>query len=57
MDSDILMKMKALQSKLDELWDEKGKTDQEMLDLSVELDRLLNQYYRINHYIWGKFKK
>ena len=46
MNTDILVQMKALQSKLGKLWDEKGKTDQEMLDLSVELDQLLNQYYQ-----------
>ena len=48
MNSDIIAQMKALRIKLGELWDERGKTDQEILDLSVEYDRLLNQYYRIN---------
>lgn len=48
MNCEILSQMKTLRIKLGELWDERGRTDQEVLDLSMEYDQLLNQYYRIN---------
>ena len=55
MNSDIVTQIKTLKIKLGELWDERGKTDQEILNLSVEIDRLINQYYRIEYNIRGKF--
>jgi hypothetical protein len=42
--TEIIVKINQLKVKLGELWDEKGKTDQEILGLSIEIDHLLNQY-------------
>jgi hypothetical protein len=55
MDSDIFAQIKTLRIKLGELWDKKGKTDQEILGLSVEIDQLINQYYRIKKQPMGEF--
>lgn len=47
MNRNLKTQMQKLRGKLGELWDAKGRTDQEILELSVEYDKLLNQYYRI----------
>lgn len=38
------------------LWQLKGKTDQEVLDMAEKLDKLMNEYdylqkYSVNHYL------
>ena len=45
--TEIVAQINKLKIKLGELWDEKGMTDPEILGVSLEIDRLLNQYYRI----------
>lgn len=47
MNRNLKTKMQKLRVKLGELWDAKGRTDQEILELSVEYDKLLNKYYRL----------
>ncbi|HEX3048679.1 MAG TPA: Spo0E family sporulation regulatory protein-aspartic acid phosphatase [Bacillota bacterium] len=42
----ILLQIRELKFKMGVLWDERQQTDKEILDLSVEIDVLLNLYYR-----------
>jgi hypothetical protein len=42
----ILLKIGDLKLKMGALWEERGKTDSEILEISVEIDGLLNEYYR-----------
>jgi hypothetical protein len=42
----ILLQINELKAKMGTLWDERGRTDKEILDLSVEIDDLINMYYR-----------
>ena len=44
---EIFTEIKKLRVKMGELWEAKGKTDPEIIGLSVEIDRLINQYYRL----------
>ncbi|HEX3045420.1 MAG TPA: aspartyl-phosphate phosphatase Spo0E family protein [Bacillota bacterium] len=46
--SNILLQINELKVKLGALWEERGKTDKEVLDLSVEIDDLINRYYRLS---------
>ncbi|HEX3046660.1 MAG TPA: aspartyl-phosphate phosphatase Spo0E family protein [Bacillota bacterium] len=38
--------MNKKKRKMAELWDERGKTDSEILRVSVEIDELMNEYYK-----------
>jgi hypothetical protein len=38
----ILLQIKELKTKMEALWEERGITDKEILELSVEIDDLLN---------------
>lgn len=42
----ILLQIGELKLKMGRLWDERGKTDDEILEISVEIDGLINEYYR-----------
>lgn len=42
----IMLKIKYLKKRLGELWELKGKTDEEILDLADKIDLLLNEYDR-----------
>jgi hypothetical protein len=42
----ILYQINALKIKMGALWDERGKTDPEILEISIEIDVLLNEYSR-----------
>ena len=42
----LLLHIKELKIKMAALWDERGTTDQEILEISVEIDGLINEYYR-----------
>ena len=42
-DLEIINKIKTLKVKMGELYEERGTTDKEILDLSIEIDRLINQ--------------
>lgn len=44
---EIIFQINELKIKMTELWDEKGETDQEILGISIEIDTLLNKYYRL----------
>ncbi len=39
--------IEAVRIKMQELWDERGYTDEAVLLTSIELDNLLNQYQRL----------
>jgi hypothetical protein len=53
--SEILTQISQLKIRLGELWDERGTMDQEILGLSMELDQLINQYYRMKKQQMGEF--
>jgi len=42
-----ITQINKLKIKMGELWDERGRTDPEILGLSIKIDQLLNQYYPI----------
>ena len=42
----IRLQIGILKRRLGDLWESKGKTDQEVLDLAVKIDELLNEYNR-----------
>jgi len=46
-DMEIITQINELKVKLGALWDERGKTDPEILGLSIKIDQLLNQYYQL----------
>jgi hypothetical protein len=39
--------IKIARNRMQQLWDEKGYTDDEVLAASIEVDRLLNEYDRM----------
>jgi hypothetical protein len=43
----ILSQINEKRLRMAELWDKTGKTDQEILGVSIEIDKLLNEYYRL----------
>lgn len=43
---EIILEISYLKRKLAYLWESKGKTDQEVLDLAEKIDDLLNEYDR-----------
>ena len=43
----IILEIGCLKRRLGDLWESKGKTDQEVLDLAEKIDELLNKYERI----------
>ena len=53
---EILLEIGCLKRRLGDLWDSKGKTDQEVLDLALKIDELLNEYERRLHERWWKEK-
>lgn len=48
---EITVEIIILKKQLAELWETKGKTDQEVLDLAEKIDKLLNEY---DHQLQGK---
>lgn len=44
--TEILLLMNTKKRKMADLWDERGKTDSEILRVSIEIDDLINEYYR-----------
>lgn len=36
-----------LKFKMEEAWDAKGETDEKVLRISIEIDELMNKYYRL----------
>jgi hypothetical protein len=42
----LLLQIKELKIKMAALWDERGTTDDEILEISVVIDGLLNEYNR-----------
>jgi hypothetical protein len=47
----LLEKITAKRAIMNALWNERGYTDAEILEISIQLDHLLNQYQRL---IMGK---
>ncbi len=43
----LLEQINIARNRMQQLWDEKGYTDEDVLAASVEVDRLLNAYNRI----------
>jgi hypothetical protein len=43
----LLEQINFARNRMQQLWDEKGYTDEEVLAASIEVDRLLNAYDRI----------
>ena len=44
---EVIHQIKKMKAYMSELWEEKGRTDQEILDVSVKIDELLVKYYRL----------
>ncbi len=42
----LLEQIKIARNRMQQLWEEKGYTDDEVLAASIEVDRLLNEYDR-----------
>jgi hypothetical protein len=42
----LLEQIKIARNRMQQLWNEKGYTDTEVLNASIEVDRLLNEYQR-----------
>jgi hypothetical protein len=45
--NEILSQINEKKLKMSALWETRGKTDPEILGISVEIDDLLNKYYRL----------
>ncbi|MCL6592184.1 MAG: aspartyl-phosphate phosphatase Spo0E family protein [Firmicutes bacterium] len=43
----LLLQINELKRKMGALWDERGETDPEILEISIEIDVLLNEYSRM----------
>lgn len=41
---EVSLQIDLLKAKLNKLWDEKGRTNEEILRISEEIDRLLNEH-------------
>jgi hypothetical protein len=46
-DKELITRINSLKIKMETAWAERGETDHEVLGLSIEIDKLLNQYYRV----------
>jgi hypothetical protein len=44
----LLEQIRLARARMQELWDKRGYTDDEILAASIEVDRLLNEYDRLN---------
>lgn len=47
--SHLEKRIKAVRIKMQNLWDERGFTDEAVLITSIELDELLNEYQRLRN--------
>ena len=45
--AEVSFQITTLKRKLGDLWESKGKTDEEILDLATKIDQLLNEYDRL----------
>jgi hypothetical protein len=43
--------IKIARNRMQQLWDERGYTDTEVLAASIEVDRLLNEYDRVTGFL------
>jgi hypothetical protein len=43
----LKLQITELKFKMAKAFDEKGETDQKVLGISIEIDELMNQYYRL----------
>jgi hypothetical protein len=42
-----ILEINLWKRKLMDLWDSKGETDQEVIEMAEKVDHLLNEYYRL----------
>lgn len=47
-------KIVATRARMNELWNQRGYTDEEILAVSIELDQLINQYQRLQYKSWNQ---
>ena len=48
--AEVSLQITTLKRILGDLWESKGKTDEEILDLAAKIDQLLNEYDRLLKY-------
>jgi Spo0E like sporulation regulatory protein len=49
--------IKIARNRMQQLWDEKGHTDDEVLAASIEVDRLMNECDRVNGFLMQEWKE
>lgn len=47
----LLEQIKIARNRMQQLWNEKGYTDAEVLIASIEVDRLINEYQRVTGFL------
>jgi hypothetical protein len=52
----LLEQIKIARDRMQQLWDEKGYTDDEVLAASIDVDRLLNEYDRVTGFLMQERK-
>ncbi|HBF39128.1 MAG TPA: aspartyl-phosphate phosphatase Spo0E family protein [Firmicutes bacterium] len=50
----LIEQIRISRNQMQQLWDEKGYTDEEVLAASIELDHLLNEYYNVTGFLKAK---
>lgn len=53
----LLAQINIARNRMQQLWDERGYTDDEVLAASIEVDRLLNEYQRVIDFLIQERKK
>jgi Spo0E like sporulation regulatory protein len=53
----LLEQIKIARNRMQQLWNEKGHTDAEVLIASIEVDRLMNEYQRVTGFLMQEQKK
>lgn len=47
----LLEQINIARNRIQQLWDEKAHTDDEVLSVSIEVDRLMNEYQRMSDFL------
>ncbi|HBF37667.1 MAG TPA: aspartyl-phosphate phosphatase Spo0E family protein [Firmicutes bacterium] len=50
----LIEQIRISRHQMQQLWDEKGYTDEEVLAASIVLDHLLNEYYNVSGFLKAK---
>ena len=50
----LIEQIQISRNQMQQLWDQKGYTDEEVLAASIELDHLLNEYYNVTGFLKAK---